>query len=72
MDELSKFGAVVTTYQRLSNEQPRWAESPLSRIYWLRMVLVRNVYFPVLPLSIAVHTSKFATWYYSIFQGCVL
>ncbi|CAN0058654.1 unnamed protein product, partial [Laminaria digitata] len=36
---LEAFGVVVTTYQRLTNEQPRWQESPLSHIYWLRMVL---------------------------------
>lgn len=40
VEELQAFGVVVTTYQRLTNEQPRWAESSLSRIYWLRMVLV--------------------------------
>lgn len=41
MQELQAFGVVVTTYQRLTNEQPNWAESPLACIYWLRMVLVR-------------------------------
>lgn len=40
MEELKEYGVVVTTYQRLTNEQPRWSDSPLSRIYWLRMVLV--------------------------------
>ncbi|CAB1102277.1 unnamed protein product [Ectocarpus sp. CCAP 1310/34] len=39
VDELKEFGVVVTTYQRLTNEQPGWSDSPLSRIYWLRMVL---------------------------------
>lgn len=39
-EELKEYGVVVTTYQRLTNEQPRWSDSPLSRIYWLRMVLV--------------------------------
>lgn len=40
VEELKEYGVVVTTYQRLTNEQPRWSDSPLSRIYWLRMVLV--------------------------------
>ncbi|CAN0031506.1 unnamed protein product, partial [Ectocarpus sp. 4 AP-2014] len=39
VDELKEFGVVVTTYQRLTNEQPGWSDSPLSRIHWLRMVL---------------------------------
>ncbi|CBJ30328.1 conserved unknown protein [Ectocarpus siliculosus] len=39
VDELKDFGVVVTTYQRLTNEQPGWSDSPLSRIHWLRMVL---------------------------------
>ncbi|CAM9313431.1 unnamed protein product [Hapterophycus canaliculatus] len=38
-EKLKDFGVVVTTYQRLTNEHPNWSRSPLSRIYWLRMVL---------------------------------
>ncbi|CAM9220404.1 unnamed protein product, partial [Choristocarpus tenellus] len=37
--ELGSCGVVVTTYQRLTNERPRLDESPLSNIYWLRIVL---------------------------------